>query len=156
MLLCSELFVEREKGGDVEILAKELSTFETLHAEFDEETDVRFLRAEMLYKVVGGLHRTARCEEIIVDENNVVGRDGIGVNLDGVVAVFFEVRGLTGFSGKLARFATHHESSSELFSQNGAHHEASAFDAHHFGDAFILIDTNQFIGHFLQAGGILE
>ena len=108
------LLVNREQGGNVEILAKKLSSFETFHLEFDKEVDVRFLRSEVLDKVVRCLHRTARCEQVVVDEHNVIGVDGIGVNLDGVVTVFFEVSRFARFGRKLTGLACHDESGSQF------------------------------------------
>ena len=67
------LIVEREQRRKVCFVAQKFASFESLHAEFDEEIDVDLLHAEGFDEINGRFHRTARGEQIVVDEHDVVG-----------------------------------------------------------------------------------
>ena len=81
--------------------------------------------------------------------------DGVRMNLYGVLSVLLHVAFLASFGREFAWFATHHEASSQLDSQRGANHKASALDAYHLCYAFALVEFVQFVDHYLQAFGIL-
>ena len=65
--------------------------------EFDDEVDVNLLRVEFLHEVVCCAHAAAGSEQIVVNEHDIVFRDGILVNLDSVFAILFRVRLFHGF-----------------------------------------------------------
>ena len=91
-----------------------------------------------------------------MEQYHVFGGDGVGMNLDGVLAVFFHVRGLARFGRQLAGFATHDESGTQTECQSGAHYEAAALDADYLGDALVLIHLVEFIYHDAQTIGVLK
>ena len=59
--------------------------------DLDDEVDHRLLGMELLHQTGGCGDRAAGGEEVVVDEDHVVGRDRIAVDLNRVVAVFLFV-----------------------------------------------------------------
>lgn len=110
----------------------------------------------MLHQIVSRLHGSTCGKQVVVNEHHVVFVDGIGVNFDGVVAIFFQVSSLARFGRQLARFARHDKSCIQFFGQHSPHYESPAFDAHHFGDALVLIKAHQFVEHFVNTLRIFE
>ena len=53
-------------------------------------------------EVEGGLHGAASGEQVVVEEHDVVGLDGVLMDFDGVLAILFRVGLLHGLGGELA------------------------------------------------------
>ncbi len=150
------LFVEREQGCHVDVFVERGAAVEPFHAKFDEEVDVDGFRLEAANEVNGCLHRTACCEEVVVEQYDIIGLDSIFVYFYSVPAVFLQICGFYGFSGQLAWLAAHHEASAQTGGQNGAHDEAARLDSDHFRDAFVLVEAEKLVRHLLEALRILE
>ena len=123
--------------------------------EFDDAVEIDFGDTQFADKVVGCLHRATGGQKVIVNEDNIVGRQCIFVDLDGVDAVLFLVALLNGASRKLARLAHKNETCIQLLSKDGRHCVAAALDAEHLGDALVLVVISKASGEFLKATGIL-
>lgn len=59
---------------------------------------------EFLNQVTGGFHGSASCEQVIVEQNNVVFIDGVFVDFDSVDSIFFSITLLYGFAGEFPGF----------------------------------------------------
>lgn len=59
---------------------------------------------EFLNQVAGSFHGSASCEQVIVEQNNVVFIDGVFVDFDSVDSIFFSITLLYGFAGELSGF----------------------------------------------------
>ena len=95
-----------QQGSDVRVFVEVAATVEILVNQFDDEIHVCFLRVELLYEVVCRTHRAARSQQIIVEQNHVVFRYHVLVDLDGIGAILLRVALLHRFCGQFAWFAT--------------------------------------------------
>ncbi len=149
-----ELFAFVNDGAiEIEIGGQALATIEI--DELDDAVEIDLGDTQFANEVVGGLHRAAGGQKIIMNEDNIVGSQSILVNLDGVNAILFLVALLHGASRKLAGLAYEDETGIQFLCKDGRHGVAAAFDAEHLGDAFVLVVICQASREFLKAGGIL-
>ena len=89
-------------------------------------------------------------------EYYIVGANGILMNLYGVFTIFFGVSLLDGLCGKFAGLAQGYESGAKCRCHNCAKDESACLDAHHLGDAFVLIQFYYGIAHNIERFWIFE
>ena len=70
---------------------------------------------EFLNQVAGGFHGSASCEQVIVEQNNVVFIDGVFVDFDSVDSILFSITLLYGFAGEFSGFSAKYDSSSQTY-----------------------------------------
>ena len=149
-----ELFAFVNDGAiEIEIGRQALATIEI--NKLDDAVEIDLGDAQFADEVVGGLHRAAGGQKIVVNEDDIVGSQCILVNLDGVDAILFLIALLYGASRELAGLAYEDETGIQFLCEDGRHGIAAAFDAEHLGDAFVLVVIRKAVGEFLKASGIL-
>ena len=149
-----ELFAFVNDGAiEIEIGGQALATIEI--DKLDDAIEIDLGDAQFADKVVGCLHRAAGGQKVIVNEDNIIGRQSILVNLDGVNAILFLIALLHSASRQLAGLAHEDETGIQFLCKDRRHGVAAAFDAEHLGDAFVLVVIRKAVGEFLKAGGIL-
>ena len=70
---------------------------------------------EFLNQVAGSFHGSASCEQVIVEQNNVVFIDGVFVDFDSVDSLFFSITLLYGFAGEFSGFSAKYDSCSQSY-----------------------------------------
>ena len=149
-----ELFAFVNDGAiEIEIGGQALATIEI--NELDDAIEIDLGDTQFADEVVGGLHRAASGQKVVVNEDNIIGSQRILVNLDGVDTILFLVALLHGASRQLAGFAHEDETGIQLLCEDRRHGIAAAFDAEHLGNTFVLVVIRKAVGEFLKAGGIL-
>ena len=91
-----------------------------------------------------------------MDDNHIVGRDGVLVNLDGVGTILLGIGLLDDLGGQFTRLAQGDKTCTQLGSKNSAADKAARLDAHDLGHAFVAVQVGHFFGHDLQGFGVLE
>ena len=91
--------------------------------------------------------RTARCNQIVDEQNHVVRRQGIGVNLERVGAVFERITLAYRFARELPGLARRNEAGVKTTRDRRAHHESPSFGSYHLGNARIFEMVGNRIDH---------
>ena len=94
---------------------------------------------EMLYQFVGCFRGSASSQQVVVNQNHIVWRDGVDVHFNRVNTIFLRERLLDGGEGELAWFSCQYNTATQTGGQCTRHDKASALDTHNLGDAFILV-----------------
>ena len=68
---------------------------------------------ELLHEVAGRFHRAACCEQIVVEQHDIIALNGVFVNLYRVSSVLFLVGLLHGVARQLSWFAAQHDSGTQ-------------------------------------------
>ena len=127
-----------------------------LGGKFHDEVAVDAFRVKLLHKVAGCFHGGPCSQEVVVKEDDVIGRDRVFVDFYRVDAIFFGVTLLDGITGELSRFAAKYDAGTETDSGCGAHDEATALDTNDLCNAFILIQVVHHVADDLHALTVLE
>ena len=77
-----------DEGGDFCLWVEGIAAMQSLVGDLDDEVDVHLLWVELLHQVVGRFHRATRCQQVVVQEDNIVFFDSVLVNLNGVCTIF--------------------------------------------------------------------
>ena len=88
-------------------------------------------------------------------EHDVIGIQRIGMNLDGVRAVFLAVLYAQRFCRKFAFLPCEHESRTQPCCESGAEYITPRLYAHNLGDAFVLVCIVQYVKCFRETFRIL-
>ena len=122
-------------GGDF------IAAFEA--GEFDEDGDADEFAAEVFDEFDAGFHGSAGGEDVVDEEDALAFDDGVGMDFEGVGAIFEVVSFGDSFVGELAGFADETEARGEAAGDGGAEDEAAAFGADDHADIFAAVG----IGH---------
>ena len=93
--------------------------------ELDQEAAADDIAAELLDEVAQRRGRAAGREQVVVHEHPPPGGDGVGVQLERLLAVLEQVFGADGLIGQLAGLAREREAGAELERERGAEQEAA-------------------------------
>ena len=91
-----------------------------------------------------------------MDEDDIAGGDGVGVDLDGVGAVFLGVGLADGLRRELAGLADGDEARAEPAGDGCGGDDAPLPDADYLGDALVFLPVAYAARDRLRAGGVLE
>ena len=145
-----------DEGGDFYLVAKDLAAVETFVDQLNEEVHIGLLGMELIDEVEGGLHRSSSGKEVVMEQHDVVGGDGILMDFDGVGSILFGVGLLYSLGRQLTGFAAEDDTSAQSNSEGGCHHKTATLYTHDFRDALVLVNLIKFIHHNLQALCVLE
>ena len=110
------IFSIGDKRGDIGLSREVCATVE--RTEFDNEVDVDFLGIHAFYEVVDSSHCAACRENIVMDNDNIIGGDCVAVNFDYVYSIFFLILGFDSVSRQFTGFAGRHETGTEFKSED--------------------------------------
>ena len=91
-----------------------------------------------------------------MNNDYVVGHDGIFVNLDGVGAVFLGIGLLDDLSGQLTGLAQGYKTGIELGGENGTANKAAGLDTNDSGHTLVTVQVSHGTRHDLERLGVLE
>src|SRR5437870_1406439 len=103
------------------VLPEMLAAFE--EGELDHECHTDDLPAELLGKIADRLGCAACCQDVVMRQDALSVRDRVGMELQGVFAVFERVGGAHGLPGQLPRPSCGHEPAPELVGKRRAEDE---------------------------------
>src|SRR5580765_6361461 len=92
-------------------------------AQLDQELDADDLPAELLDEVEDRLHRAARGEHVVMDEDACPAREGVRVHLERILAVLERVGGADRAGRQLPRSARSREPAAEPVREGAAEDE---------------------------------
>ncbi len=102
----------------------------------------------------GRARRAPGGDQVVDQQDAVAGADGVGVDLDGVDAVFELIVLADGRPGQLALLADRHEADAELAGHSTAEYEAARLDADDVIDGCVDEWLDEPVDRRAQAGGV--
>lgn len=145
-----------QQACHLNVFVKDVTCVGELGVELHDEIAVDSLWIELSYEVAGCLHSATCCQQIVVKEHHVIGRDGVFVYFYRIDAVLFGIALLYGVAWQLAWFAAQYDAGVQPDGSCGAHDKAATLDAHDFCDAFILVEIVHHVTDDLDTFRILE
>ena len=108
------LILDLNKRCYFDVFVEAFASVQVLVHQFDDEVAVNLFGLKLLNQVASRFHRATCCEDVVVQQDDVVLVDGILMNLDSVDAILFSVAFLDGFARQLAWLATEHNASTQF------------------------------------------
>lgn len=123
---------------------------------FNDEIDVDLFGVHAFYEVVGSAHGTAGSEDVVVEDNDIVGGNGIAVDFDSIFAILFVVGSAESVGGELTGFANGDEAGADFEGEYRAADEAARLDADDLSYAFIAIELSEVPTDDMQSAWVLK
>lgn len=109
-----------------------------------------------LDKLVGCCHGAACGKHIVMNHYDIIGSNGIAVNLDYVGTVLFGILHADGVGRELAGLSCRYETRSDFISEDRAADEAARFDADNFCNAFVAVELREVPANNVESPRVLE
>ena len=126
---------------------------QTFVGNLNDEVEIDFFRMEVVHQLPCSLGGTTCCQQVVMNQYNIIGSDGVDMHFNGVNAIFFRELFLDDGGGKLTGFSGQNNAATQSSGQSRSHDETAAFNSYNLSDTLVFVEFIKFVQHNLHALG---